>query len=258
MTEANATVAEFVKAVSNAIERRLLDVHTSLPGVVDSFDPVTKTADIQVALKRELTDGTEIQIPKLTNVPIMWPRTTSGGIYFPLAKGDYVTLFFIERSTDAWRVRGGVVNPKDSRKFHLSDAFAYPGGYPDIAPMSVPILDIGNFVIMNGDAMVSLADDGTVKAGTTTGVHTEPAILGNVLKDYLDTVNEKLDAIIDIMIAGTSGLTTGPGNSTAPNPATAAAFTTHKAELLAAKVLALDTAATNILSETLFTQKGGV
>jgi len=61
---------------------------------------------------------------------------------------------------------------------------------------------------------------------------------------------ELLTAIVDVLIAGSGGLTTAPGNPTAPNPAVAAQFTELKTRLL-------ETPATALLSRTVFTTRDG-
>ena len=71
----------------------------------------------------------------------------------------------------------------------------------------------------------------------------DPAVLGTELK-------ELLVIIVDMLIGGLHTLTTSPGNPTAPNPAKAL-------ELTNAKLKYLTTAATNILSQETFLQRGG-
>jgi hypothetical protein len=75
-------------------------------------------------------------------------RAGDAFISLPLKRGDYVGLLFSERSLDIWLATGGTVDPKDPRKFDISDAVAYPGIYPFSMP---PVgADADNIVIRNG------------------------------------------------------------------------------------------------------------
>lgn len=69
-----------------------------------------------------------------------------------------------------------------------------------------------------------------------------PVVLGN-------EVLELLTAIVDVLIAGSGGLSTSPGNPTAPNPAVVTQFNELKSRLLTES-------STNILSTTVFADKG--
>lgn len=108
----------------------LQNVHTALPGIIEKYDAVTAKADVSPALRKRWTsDGitTQVDMPVITNVPVIWPRTSKGAITFPLEKGDGVLLIFSERSIDNWLSKGGKSDQTDSRMFDLSDAIAIPG-----------------------------------------------------------------------------------------------------------------------------------
>jgi hypothetical protein len=156
----NPTLEEAIKAV---IERRLVDVHTTLPGKVVDYDPATQKATVQIQLKRKYVDGTTKEIPPIPAVPVVFPRGKGGTIHihWKLEAGDDVVLHFSERSLDNWKTAGGMSDPADTRKFHLSDAFCTPGGaaFPDaFAPK-----DPEAFEIQNADTQILLYDDGKLK-----------------------------------------------------------------------------------------------
>ena len=44
------------KVIQTAIDSSLKELHTSLPGVIQSFDPVEQLADIQPTIKRKQKD----------------------------------------------------------------------------------------------------------------------------------------------------------------------------------------------------------
>lgn len=121
------TEAEVIAA---AIESRLLDLHTSIPGKVVGFDAASQSVDVQPVVKRAIAtyDGelTHEELPIIHNVPVAFP---SGGGYvlrLPIRAGDHVWLIFSEAATAQWRTTGQVSEPGDLRRHDLSYACAVP------------------------------------------------------------------------------------------------------------------------------------
>jgi len=126
--------------LTEAIESKLLDVHTALPGVIQKYDATTQTADIQIQLKRVLlNDNEELvseDLPVLPNVPIAFPRSSNFFISFPLAAGDFVFVIFSELSLDVWRSKGSLCSPGDARRHSLTGGVAIPCLYPNSVALS--------------------------------------------------------------------------------------------------------------------------
>lgn len=122
MTQRTPTPGEVIR---NAIDARLVDVHTALPAKVISYDASTRSVSAQPLIKRVDRDeaGERIvrSLPVVSNVPVAFP-----GITLPLEKGDTVLLVFAETSLDKWLDRGGEVDPIFDHRFDLSDAIAFP------------------------------------------------------------------------------------------------------------------------------------
>jgi len=126
-----------------AIENRLSSLHIAMPGQVVSHDPQKNCVSVQPVLKRKYESNDEVvKLPVINNVPVVFPRAGNAYISLPISAGDVVQLLFSERSIDLWKAKGGVVDPDDPRKFHLSDAVAIPGGYPLCDPVDVSTTDI--------------------------------------------------------------------------------------------------------------------
>lgn len=147
--------------LQTAIDARLFDLHTAIPCVVDSFDKAKNTVTVVPALKRKYSDGTVVTLPIIANVPIMYPRGASWRITGPLIKGDSGVLIFSERSLDVWKKSGGTVDPSDTRKFHLTDALFYPGGYAPANPVST--VDSANLRVENGSTRFELLASGKMR-----------------------------------------------------------------------------------------------
>ena len=122
------------EVIKEAINASLINVHTSLPARVEKYSE--GKADVVILIKRNINDEI-IEYPKLTDVPVMQPRSNDGKSFLslPIKKGDTGMVSFIERSIDKWLVNGQSTDPEDARKFDLSDAIFTPGLYPFSKPL---------------------------------------------------------------------------------------------------------------------------
>ena len=167
-----------------AIKKRLLDLHVSMPAQVEKYDGVK--ADVRPLLKRQLRSGEEFELPVITNVPVIQPRTANAELHMPIAAGDTGTLLFCERSLDTWLVQGGCINPNDFRMHDLSDAQFIPGLKPFNAESAY---DAERVVLKHGDALFTLKADGKMKF--TNGTE-ELMDLVRQLIDKVSEMNEKI------------------------------------------------------------------
>lgn len=111
-------------------DARLFETHVSMPGRIKSYDASTQLAEVEVCTNAtRLVDGVEEAVVwgTISNVPIEWPSAGGYFMAFPMNAGDPVKLTFHDRSLDLWLEQGGVVEVKDLRMHHLSDASAFPG-----------------------------------------------------------------------------------------------------------------------------------
>lgn len=97
-----------------------------------------------------------------------------------------------------------------------------------------------------------------------TGIHicksdndgTEPLVLGNTLKTALGNIIDKVNLIIDKIVASPVTISSAPGMPSIIFPALAADLTTIKGDLNTIKSTYVTTAATNIVSQIAFTERG--
>jgi hypothetical protein len=128
MTQYSSSDPNLAEVLYAAIDRVLSDVHTSMPGIIVSYDPSTQTAEVQPALKRKYaSDPGPTTFPTIKQVPVQFPSFNGGWLRFPLAKDDTVMLHFSERSIGPWLQAGGIVDPLSPEKFAMKDAVATVG-----------------------------------------------------------------------------------------------------------------------------------
>ena len=127
--------------MNNEIEYNLADVirlgvrestvqmYVSLPATVTSYDPEEQTISAKISINRVILDET-IEYPVLNDVPLVLPRSNTGGFSFLINEGDEVMLHFIQRSTGNWRSKGPGFAPDSADLFQINDAVAYPCVFP--------------------------------------------------------------------------------------------------------------------------------
>lgn len=153
------TTAQLIK---QAIENRLLDVHTAIIGRIERYDHQSQLADIQPVLKRQAKDK-EQDLPLLLDVPVLFPRAGGFFLSLPIQSGDFVQVIFNETDIDDF------LNEPSPRidsvgRFTLQGAVAIPG----IQPSSKPILGAHktNFVMGQDNGVQIHLDGGRIRLGS--------------------------------------------------------------------------------------------
>lgn len=149
--------------LKKAITACLASVHTSLPGVVVSFDEATSTATIRLAVKlARRVKGERVfddRDPLITRVPVMFPAGGGASLRFSLDEGDLVTVLFFERSVEEWLATGEApAEPVSERRHSLADAVAVPLGGTLAAPPSADSYADGAVVLKGDDIRLGSAN----------------------------------------------------------------------------------------------------
>lgn len=97
-----------------------------IPGEIVSFDPAKQTATIKPLYKPKF-NGKPVDMPNLLEIPVRFTRAGNGGITFPIAPGDKVTLRPQMRSSENYHSDGDG-SASDARSFNLSDMEAFLDG----------------------------------------------------------------------------------------------------------------------------------
>lgn len=165
MSSENPSLA---KVIEDAIENRLSSLNTMLPGKVVAVDVAKGKCSVQPLIKRKYADGTVKDLPVIANVAIANYRAGKAFITLPVKVGDMVEVRFSQRSLDIWLSKGGSVDPLDPRKFHISDAVAYPGMYPFSDPPAGATAD--DVVIKNDTTTVIIKPSGEVQVTAQSAI----------------------------------------------------------------------------------------
>lgn len=181
------------------LEAARIDIHTALPGIIQSFDPVRMTCTVQPAIRGAVVnpDGRaqSVDLPLLVDCPVVFPGGGGYELTFPLAAGDDCLIIFAERCIDAWWQSGGVQAAAEYRMHDLSDGFVLAGvrSQPHVLTGGVNMSgaelrrDSGTALIrLKGDA-VEIVAPGGVTMTTPTLTVTGDVVSGGI--SYLGHVH---------------------------------------------------------------------
>jgi len=130
------TLAQLLK---QAIDNRLLDMHTALIARVESYDAAKQQVNVSPVLKRAIKniyhEVVQEQLPVLCDVPVLFARAGGFFISFPIQKGDLVQLVFNEVGIDGW-LDDNPSRIASNERFTLQGAVAIPGIYPESRPLN--------------------------------------------------------------------------------------------------------------------------
>ena len=130
--EMDLTFADEDTKLAEMIDRALRRVNTAMPGVIESFDPATQTANVIPAIQAQVNINDKISVkdfPPIIKVPLVFPFASTKGfaLTLPVARGDPCLIIFSQRPMDRWFEFGGIQSPEGAiscRHHHLTDAFA--------------------------------------------------------------------------------------------------------------------------------------
>ena len=112
------------------LQSRLEDVHTMLPGRVQSYNPETRLATVKPSVLFRSLHGDTLDIPPIDSVPVVWPGSTDFSVHSALEAGSGVTLVFSEAGIGGWLRGTQDADADDETRFSLHDAVAIPGLWP--------------------------------------------------------------------------------------------------------------------------------
>ncbi len=163
------------------LQSRMEQVHTALPGRIQSYDPSTRLAVVKPSVLPKSMHADTFDIPPIADVPVVWPGTGEFTLEGNLATGDGVLLLFTEAGIGNWLQSSADAPAEDQTRFSLQDAIAIPGLFqPSRRPLH---LARGAAWGMRGES-VSI---GATRSGKAKVANAETD-LRTVLADFADTV----------------------------------------------------------------------
>lgn len=137
----DATQTELLE---QAKENAMMDVRVSMPARIVSFDPATKTAQVEICMQMVDDDDSVIEYPPLVDCPCLFTRGGGFHVVHPYSAGDSGLVLFSDRCLDGWFESGKTAPPMDFRVHSMSDAY-FIGGADHLGDVS-PIVSGAMFI----------------------------------------------------------------------------------------------------------------
>lgn len=167
---------ELTEILRKAQAKASYDLRVCGPGIIKSFDPDKLTCTVQMAIREKLNFSGElewVEIPLLTDVPVVITGTADYFITFPIVEGTECLVVFGDNCMDAWWQSGGVQNQIEKRRHDLSDGYAIIGPrsqvnlIKDYSTDSVQLRNKqGDAVVEIHDTLINVMTSGTVNIGS--------------------------------------------------------------------------------------------
>lgn len=158
-------------------------LRVAVPGIISAFDPQRQTATVQPTIRERLRSPegaiSDVALPLLADVPVIFPRAGGFALTFPVKSGDECLVIFADMCIDAWWQSGGVQNQVDKRRHDLSDAFCIVG--PCSLPQALADISTTGVELRNasGTQRITLSD--VINLSGTVTVNGEPIESGGVV-----------------------------------------------------------------------------
>ena len=200
MDQSNIQTPSLEIVIKEIAKAQDLQLHTSFPAKIKTYDPDTQKASIiplylkrlflfgsgvPVLTQENINDVSSIEDPiVIPGVPVHWPSVNNRKtfIHLPLKAGDLGMAICCERSLDKWLASVGTdpLANDDFRHHHLSDAWFVPGISTFRAPISGCSAD--NITIKNDQLTIEITPEGKISISNLT------TDLVTVLSDLLATL----------------------------------------------------------------------
>ena len=160
LTTAQAFAAQF--------DSSSLLLRTTMPARVESVNLTKNTVDVQPVLMGKMENEEQpFLLPVINDVPIEFYGAGNLWITFEPKIGNYCVLSISDRSLEAWKKAGGVINPVFRRHHDMSDALAYFGINP--FPEAIPNIEADTMAIRTRDGSTALRVHGSDVTVTIAG-----------------------------------------------------------------------------------------
>lgn len=152
------TMTEVLRQAMDAMSG---EMSVCTPAEVIKYDHKSQKVDVRPYGKKKYRDGSVEDAPVIYNVPLAIPRAGDAFVSLPVEKGHSVLLVFADRSIEKWLASGKSGTPDDTRKHHISDAIAIPGGYS--FNNAAPVNNAKDLIIKNKNLEIRIKKNGRMQ-----------------------------------------------------------------------------------------------
>ncbi len=160
------TTNEIKDVIKEWIRKGGENIHVSMIGKIESYNPQTNRASITPVGTMTCPDWQELPFPTIHNVPIQYPCGNGGksGVTFPIKQGDTCIIIFADHQIENF-LSGE--KSDDMRNHSMNDAYAIPTLFSDSVPTvksnpnDVCMFNEGALIVLKSSLMTIKLTDGT-------------------------------------------------------------------------------------------------
>lgn len=184
----------------------LKDIFVSIPGIIETYDPVTKRCQVKPAINLRFTNGETEEQSSIINVPVVWPSAGGFTLIAPLQPGDAVEIKFSQRGITQFKETYNQADPGNGM-FEKEDAHVVPGyGGLTIVPattdgMSMQSEDGQNYVFVE-DGRVVVSTPGAILLNAGVSISLVAPNINFTALNEIDMITPRLDLSSDLRLDG--------------------------------------------------------
>lgn len=152
---------------------KMENVHTCIPGKIVTFSGYSeRKAKVKPLVKFKSNDNTDVELPEIDNVPVIFPCTANFNMLYPLKKDDGVLLLFAENGIGKYlnSDMSNPVNADDENRFTLTDCIAIPGLWSFTKSKTFgKSAEDNNFYLNFGDNYIKIDTSNNIKIQNQAG-----------------------------------------------------------------------------------------
>lgn len=194
------------KAIKDAVAAERAEIWTSLPAKVVDYDPKTQTISAQPTYKPRHR-GKPVDMPVISNIPVMFPRSGTAAITFPVKEGDGVLLTFMARDPTTWREKGDSAEAPSTRMHDLSFATAHLGYEP--SPRKLDNVDPDRWQLRSDDGKNTMSFDQKTGSVDIQGEQAKFRVKGQDGEDLVQILFDLLGVLQSATTTVSSGSSAG-------------------------------------------------
>lgn len=117
--------------IARALQKKIFStLRVSMPGIIEEYDYKTRQCSVKIDMQELYEDGSMLDYPVITNVPVMIACSGGASMTMPVKRGDTCLILFTDRDISSWLLGASGRSPKTMRMHDINDAVVLMGLMP--------------------------------------------------------------------------------------------------------------------------------
>ena len=186
-------MADIVDLLNKLKQDVASNIRVCMPAKIESYDYKTQKASVKITMQELYDDGSTVDYPVISGVPVVFMAAGGASINLPVLKGDSCLVIFFDRDMSNWLLGGAGQKPNSTRTHNMSDAVALMGLYSFNTTSKA---ENNTDVLINySGSKITIKPDGVLNIETTKDININSAETLN-----MNSKNINIKAIEDITV----------------------------------------------------------